>query len=228
MVKSPATKTRKASTVVGAPSRLKLLQSAEKIIVDEGIVSLSIRRIAHSAGLNSQLISHYFGGITQLTEVLLWDNLNPIIEQRRSMLDDFMRAGKTLTIDDAIELVLRPMWRDAAYTKGVHANVVLSEIMTNGAPSLRSAMMESVKGAYHELAGALSPQFPQISYSSLLWRLCCISGSIVSVVTPRFYTPKFFGPVGEEFSEFTDEEWFKEMYAFTKGALLAPPYDTSR
>jgi len=176
-------------------SPARLLTAAERIIIEEGISALSIRRIAAMSGLNSQLVGYYFGGIAELTEALAWANLTPINDQRRAMLAAIAKDGKPSAIDDAIEAFLRPMWREAAHCKGVHANVVLTEIMTNGPPPLRDKMMDVVKVAYHELASAFAPLLPHISHSTLLWRICCISGSIIAVATPRLYSPRFFGPV---------------------------------
>ncbi len=126
-----------------------------------------------------------------------------------------------------MEAFLRPMWREAAFTSGVHANVVLTEIMTNGPAELRHKMLEKVKLAYHELASAFTPLVPQLDHSALLWRICCISGSIIAVATPRLYSPRFFGPVNDELPDFHDEQWYRELFAFAKGALLAPPAATA-
>ena len=80
-----ATRTRLAKTDKQA-SPVRLLAAAETIIINEGIAALSIRRIASTARLNTQLVGYYFGGIAELVEALLWANLDPITEQRRAML----------------------------------------------------------------------------------------------------------------------------------------------
>ena len=122
-----------------------------------------------------------------------------------------------------MEAFLRPMWRDAAHSPGIHANLVIAEILTNGPAELRNRVMLTIKDAYHELTQAFAPLVPQLDHAALLWRVCCISGSIVAVATPRLYNPRFFDPVDDEFREFDDEKWYRELFAFAKGALLAPP-----
>ena len=222
-----ATRVRKASADKQAsPSRL--LAAAERIIIAEGIAALSIRRIATMAGLNSQLIGYHFGGMAELVEALLWANLDPINEQRRAMLHELASCGQAARIDAVMEAFLRPMWREAAHCTGVHANIVINEIITNGPSDLRDRVMATIKDAYHELAHAFAPLVPELEPAALLWRICCISGSIVAVATPRLYSPQFFGPVGDELPDFDDEKWYRELFAFAKGALLAPPATTGQ
>ncbi|EHJ59535.1 TetR/AcrR family transcriptional regulator [Novosphingobium pentaromativorans] len=218
-------KTKKGSVTTtqdAGSSPNRLLAAAERIIIDEGISSLSIRGIAARSGLNSQLVGYYFGGIAELLEALLWANLEPINVQRRQMLSALAQVSPSRAIDEAIDAFLKPMWREAAFCKEVHANVVITEILTNGPADLRSRATQRIRDAYHELAEAFAPLFPQLTHAALLWRICCISGSIIAVATPRLYSPRFFEPVGEELPDPNDEQWYRELFALAKGALLAP------
>lgn len=68
----------------------KLLQAATALFADEGYDRVSIRKIADAAGVNSAMISYYFGGKQGLYDAVIKTQLAPVlafVEEDRSRLD---------------------------------------------------------------------------------------------------------------------------------------------
>lgn len=68
----------------------KLLQAATALFAAEGYDRVSIRQIADTAGVNSAMISYYFGGKQGLYEAVIHSQLTPVeafVEEDMSHLD---------------------------------------------------------------------------------------------------------------------------------------------
>ena len=157
-------------------TRTKLLAAAELIVVEQGVNSLSVRRIGEAAGLNPTLVTYHFGSLYRLLDELCSLNLDPI-------LDDWTAIGREregeLTLDAVLRGWLTPMLRPAAFTPGGRALVVLDELATHGEAALKDKVLSAMETFAAQLRSVLAPLLPGLSKHELRARLRFVSGAVL-------------------------------------------------
>ncbi len=213
----------KAMTIAdGDSSRTRILRATEQRIVRHGAHSVTIRLIEAESGLNSSLIGYYFGGIDGLLGELYNTNLDLMLQERSRLLTASLADGGAPATDDVLEAYLRSMWHEAAYCKGERALAVVHEIFSSANEAFRQQGREKMHGAFRPVVDALRRCLPQLDEATLLWRLCCLSGTMVSI-TPRASAWEMYGHVHGDPRAVAEETWLQQMMDFAKGALLAEP-----
>lgn len=179
-----------------ASTRTKLLAAAEKILVEQGVNSLSVRKIGDAAGLNPTLVTYHFKSIFNLLDALCTLNLDPIMDGWRSI-------GAAGRADAPLEELLRqwiaPMFSPAAFTAGGRALIVLDELVAHGEPELRDKVLESMRGFSMRLQDVLAPLVPHLDQDELRARVRFISGAALGP-PPRTYRDDYgvSGKAGED------------------------------
>jgi AcrR family transcriptional regulator len=204
----------------GESSRTKLLRAAEQRIVKHGAHSLTIRLIEADAGVNSSLIGYYFGGVEGLLTELYQMNFDLMLAERTRLLAAAFAGGRTPSAEEILEAFLRSLWHEAAHCKGERALAVIHEIFSSAPEALRLLAHEAMRGAFKPVAEALKHSLPHLDEATLLWRLSCLSGAMVTI-TPRGSAWEMYENLQGDPRSLTDEGWFQQMMDFAKGALLA-------
>lgn len=146
-------------------SRTRLLAAAERLIIDEGLKALTIRRVAAATGLNSALITYYFGSVEGLMRELGRLNLEPLLDQWSKSPD----AGAGL--DAVLKGYFAPMWAPAHFCSDERAIVLLDEIVAHGDPGVRDDIARSLIPPFQRALQALSALVPQFSVEEAAARL---------------------------------------------------------
>lgn len=146
-------------------SRTRLLAAAERLIIDEGLKALTIRRVAAATGLNSALITYYFGGMEGLLRELGRVNLEPLLAQWSKSPD----AGGGL--DGVLRGYFAPMWAPAHFCTDERAIVLLDEIVAHGEPGIRDDIARSLIPPFQRALQALSVLVPQLPSDEAAARL---------------------------------------------------------
>ncbi|MXP24926.1 TetR family transcriptional regulator [Altererythrobacter indicus] len=178
-------------------TKTKLLEAAERIVIEQGVQSLTIRRIGDLAGLNSALITYHFGGVAGLLERLCEDNIAPMREAWRS-LDAPLPSG-----EGGFELLIRrwlaPLLFPAAFTPTGRALSVIDEIVSreNGVLSEKLTQeMTSLAAKIYQLA---LPYCQHLAPHELMARLRFIaSASLGPPPRSRLRREGVFANSGEE------------------------------
>lgn len=164
-------------------TRMKLLAAAEKILVEQGVNSLSVRKIGDAADLNPTLVTYHFKSIFNLLDELCTLNLNPILA---GWQDIGATDGEPLLLEELMRAWIEPMFSPAAFTAGGRALIVLDELVAHGEPALRDRVLESMTAFSFRLQGVLAPMLPHLDRDELRARVRFISGAVLGP-PPRSY-----------------------------------------
>lgn len=167
-----------------ASTRIRLLAAAERILVEQGVNALSVRRIGDRAGLNPTLVTYHFKSILKLLDELCSLNLDPILAEWRK-IDPERMAGRTL--DELLHAWLEPMLHPAAFTPGGRALIVLDEIASHGEPALQAKVLGAMDEFVPRLLATMAPLVPQLPEDALRARLRFISAAVLGP-PPRIHS----------------------------------------
>ncbi|MEI9965579.1 MAG: helix-turn-helix domain-containing protein [Caulobacteraceae bacterium] len=162
------------------------MEAAERIIIEEGVHALTIRRVAARAQSNTALIGYHFGGVEGLLAELARLNAEAILsDQRRLIAEALGPDGRPLSLDLAIEALLHPLWREAALCPGERALVVVDEIASRADPALRHEVWSWFAPTIGPIAQALHQCLPHLDSMTVLWRVRFLSAAALDL-PPRF------------------------------------------
>ncbi len=89
----------------------RILDTAERLIADQGYSATSLRHIIADAGVNLAAIHYHFGSKEELLDALIVRRAGPVNTARLELLDRFEReaAGAPVAVERIIEAFLIPM-----------------------------------------------------------------------------------------------------------------------
>lgn len=156
-------------------TRSRLLQAAERILIEDGVRGLTTRRVGDLAGLNPTLITYHFGTVAALLGQLLDDNLAP-------MLRDLARIGDPVPasedmLDTKIRRWLAPFLAPAAYNPRGRMLVVLDEIAAHGEAEVSARLMTLMGEVADNVIAQLQPLLPDLAPEELRTRMRFIGGA---------------------------------------------------
>lgn len=193
-------------------TRTRLLRAAERLIITEGVTALTVRRIATEAESNSALIRYYFGTTDGLLAELARLNAAPMVAEIER------RLAHARTLDQILEAHLRPLWREAAFSPGERALVVLDEILRHGDAALRQRLFDWFAPPVAAATTALAACLPGLDPATIAWRLRFLSAAALDIpsrASSRVLTGAAADPAGEAAR-------FRQMMAFALGAMTGP------
>jgi len=156
-------------------TKTRLLQAAEKILIEQGVHALTVRRVGEVSDLNPTLITYHFGSVGALLDQLMERNLAPMLAAWEA-IDSLAPAGA-----DAVAQVLRawlePLLAPAAFNPGGRALIVLDEIASHGQQEVRERMMRDMVRVADQVADLLAPQRPALDLREVRVRLRYIAGA---------------------------------------------------
>jgi AcrR family transcriptional regulator len=90
-----ATPARPRSRSDGSSTRAAILQSARRLLIEQGYANLNVRDIARDAGVNHALIGYHFQGKQQLVLAVLDDANSQLLERQTRMYSESASASET-------------------------------------------------------------------------------------------------------------------------------------
>ncbi|MDX9873714.1 MAG: helix-turn-helix domain-containing protein [Spongiibacteraceae bacterium] len=198
-----------------ATSRQRLLVATERLLLNEGAHSLSLRRIAAEAKLNTALVSYYFGNLEGLLREISALNLGAMVETRRQWL---ARAAAEADPEQRLTLVLEayalPLWQTTTLCALPSASVIVEELLGWAGSELRAEMISTINASVEETVKAMRPLVPHLSDVTLIQRLRMLAGAVV-FARPRAYAEALFAIRGAG-----RETTLDEILQLMRGALL--------
>ena len=153
-------------------TRTGLLEAAERILIEDGVHALTVRRVGIVSGLNSTLITYHFGTVAGLLAELCRLNLEPM-QKEWEALEAKNLKGRCL--DEILEAWLGPLIRPSAFTPGGRSLVVFDEIASHGDPALSDHLLAVMRGTSNRVQAALRPFVPHLAPDELRARVRFIS-----------------------------------------------------
>jgi len=154
-------------------TRVGLLEAAERIIIEEGIRVLTVRRVGAVSGLNPTLVTYHFGTMTNLQAELCRLNLEP-------MLADWAAIGahrSFTTLREVLEAWMPPLLRPAVFTSNGRSLIVLDEIAAHGDEEMSLQLLEPMLKLSSSVQQALQPFVPHLSARELRARVRFLSAA---------------------------------------------------
>ncbi len=188
-----------------------LLEAAERILLEEGVHALTVRRVGAVSGLNGTLVTYYFGTVSGLLEELCRRNLEPMLLEWRSL---GAKTSPALILRQILAAWLAPLIRPSAFVAGGRSIVVLDEIASHGDDSLRAQLLEAMVDVGSRVQIALHPLLPHLDPVELRARVRFISAAALGP-PPRVHS------LGDVTVEGQPIDGLNYLIAFAEGALLA-------
>jgi AcrR family transcriptional regulator len=192
-------------------TRALLLEAAERILIEQGVHALTVRRVGAVSGLNGTLVTYHFGTMSHLLEELCRLNLEPMTIAWAG----FEERVDTVSDPEKIELILRswlePLIETAAFTHDGRALMVLDEIAAHGETALSEALLDAMLSMSMRVHALLQPLLPALDSRELRARLRFIAAAALGP------PPRTRGPDPADGSEPLDGTNY--LIAFAKASL---------
>jgi AcrR family transcriptional regulator len=208
---------RKSSSVQTATqTRQRLLSATETLVVREGVVALSVRRIAGEAGVNSALIRYHFDDVAGLLRELARLNAIQIRDARDRLLDE-LEKEPTPDFAASVDALVLPLWAPAAMSGEYRAIVVLDEIFSRASPSLHEVIWAEFAAGVRRVSEALRLSLNHKDETGLAWRIRFVTAAALDI-PPR--SPRAGEhPRSPIYGHDTPEERLQQFRRFAQQAL---------
>ncbi len=194
-------------------TKLKILDTAERMFGEQGYDATSLRQIIAEAGVNLAAIHYHFGSKEQLLDELILRKATPVNEERVRRLERaLVEAGAgPPPLDRVLEAFLIPM-ADAADRNPqfvrvmgrIHAEGLLQPVVQRNFQPVVSRFVEAMRRA-----------LPALSEVELSWRLHFMTGAMAHTMCVM----PIFQPIAEG-TPFRDR--IERLVAFLIGGFGAP------
>ncbi len=154
----------------------RILDSAQRLIGDQGFAATSIRDIIADAGVNLAAIHYHFGTKDDLLDAVIARRVGPVNEERQRLLEEVeARAGSgPPPVRQVLEAWLVPMAeaadRDSSFVR------LMGRVMAEG--MLPQIVQRHFKRQADRITAALQRALPELPEEELLWRVHFTAGAI--------------------------------------------------
>lgn len=182
----------------------RLLAAAEQILVERGVIGLSVRKVGEQAGVNPTLVTYHFKTIENLLVELAHRNLEPIFAEW-----DLIQPG--MALEDVLSKWLLPMTGPTHFTPDGRALVVLDELTGHAEGAPRKLVLDRLADFTVRLRESLQPHYPHLDAGELRARIRFISAGALGP-SPRAHG----APVLSDGRALNDPKF---LLAFARAAL---------
>jgi AcrR family transcriptional regulator len=170
----------KVAPEIASQTRRRLLLAAERLVIAEGVLALTVRRIAAEADANSALIRYYFDNIDGLLVELARLNAARLSDMRLSLLDGIDARGEP-DFEASVDALVLPLWASAAMSQDQRAIVVLDEIFSRADQALQHEIWGLFADGVRRVTQCLAQCLPGTSGSALAWRIRFVTAAALDV-----------------------------------------------
>ena len=195
-------------------TKQKILDTAERLIGDQGYSGTSLRQIIGEAEVNLAAIHYHFGSKEELLDELIVRKVGPVNEERLARVDrlEANSAGETLKVEGVLEAFLMPV-AEAADQDPQFVRM-MGRILAEGLmQKIAEKHFHTVKVRY---VNALRRALPALSDDELLWRAHFMIGALAHTMCGP---PD---PTGKGDAPGTFRERMERLIAFLAGGFHAP------
>ena len=162
-------------------TKQRILDTAERLIGEQGFAGTSLRQIIAEAGVNLAAVHYHFGSKEELLHALVERKAGPVNVKRLELLDRYIAAerGKPVPVAKLLRAFLEPMGEQA----GAHPEFVrvMGRLIVEG---LLPAVLEKNFGEVRmRFTTALRAATPHLSDEEFGWRMQFMIGVIAHTMT---------------------------------------------
>jgi AcrR family transcriptional regulator len=160
-------------------SREKLLAAALHLFAARGVDRVSVRDIAHEAGVNSALVGYYFRSKDGLLSQLYRRHCEPLNAERIRLLGSYGRGGAGPSLEKVLEAFIRPALAITTDSDGLSEFTRLRALLAaENAAALDALVAANFDHSTTIFVSALERCLPHLSYEDVLWRFHFTLGTI--------------------------------------------------
>ena len=194
-------------------TKQKILNTAERLIGDQGYSGTSLRQIIGEAGVNLAAVHYHFGSKEELLDELIVRKAGPVNEARLAWLDRLESApdGRQPTSEEVLEAFFLPM-ADAA-DQAPEFVKLMGRVLAEGL--MQQLMERHFQTVSRRFFGALRRAVPEIPEDEFQWRTHFMIGAMAHTMCgPPDLTG--MGSIG------SFRERIERLIAFIDGGFHAP------
>ena len=193
-------------------TKRKILESAERLIGEQGYTGTSLRQIIAAAEVNLAAIHYHFGSKEELVDELILRKVAPVNEERMARMDALEADAANLTVRGALQAMLLPMAdaadRDAQFVR------LMGRMLSEG---LLDTIVKKHFGAVSaRFLGLLRRASPHLSEDEVMWRAHFATGALAHTMCGA---PD---PTGKGGSGVSFRARIERLIAFLDGGFQAP------
>jgi len=162
-------------------TKQKILDTAERLIAEQGYAATSLRHIIAEAGVNLAAIHYHFGSKEELLDEVIVRKAEPMNQERLARLDrvEQQAGGATPPVRAVLAALLRPMAETADQDPSFVA--LMGRIIAEGL--LPSIVERHFREVSTRVLGAVRRAVPQLSDEEFAWRTQFMFGAMAHTMT---------------------------------------------
>jgi len=194
----------------------KILDTAERLIANQGFAATSLRQIIGEAGVNLAAVHYHFGSKEELLDQLILRKITSVNEQRIARLDalESEADGRPVPVDRVLAAFFEPMIE----TGSRNPQFVKVMARLQGEGLIPSIMQKHFRSTISRFVRALRLALPDVSQEEFFWRLQFMFGAMSRAVSdPVDFVP---GMLKDERHEFSSV--IRRLMVFLAAGFQAP------
>ena len=176
-----ATKHNPTKDTVESPAKARILDAAERLFAEHGIVGVPIRDIIEEAGVNVASVNYYFGSKTGLIRSVFLRRLEPIDKHRHELLDKTEReSGESPPkLEAVLEALILPIVERGYGKDGNKAFFqLMGRCFMNPDETIEPLMQKHAAPTVRRFDKALMRALPGITKEELFWQVVFVMGAL--------------------------------------------------
>src|SRR5476651_625199 len=176
-------------------TKQKILDTAERLIGEQGYAATSLRQIIAEAGVNLAAVHYHFGSKEELLDDVVRRRAGPVNEARIALLDG-IEAG-TSDEPPAVERVLEAFLLPTAEAARRHPQFVrlMGRMLAEG--MMPGILQKHFQVAAARFLGALRKALPDLPADELLWRVHFMVGAMAHTMCGAPEFPQMIAEPGD-------------------------------
>ena len=208
------------NTKAGEPTRLRILDAAERLFAENGIDGTSLRRIMAAAKVSISQINYHFGTKEALLHAIFVRRAVPQIEARLKLLDDVRKMPAERRLEELVRTYFAPIeWFVSGDRESVDYVRILARIGLDPSDAGRSMLSEFYDDFQHQVIAELQKALPEVSEADIYWRWHCMLAILLYSMT---YVSRLRDVSGGRYDMRHGNEFFEHVIPFLVNAMRTP------
>lgn len=177
----------------------KILDTAEKLFVENGLSATSLRAIIKEAGVNTAAVHYHFGSKQGLIEAVFGRRAGQLNAARLRLLDEVESENRSgpLPLEDVVRAFVRPVIScDMDHSSPIYMiPQLMGRAITEPAPFYRQIVQRAFKETFERFTVAVNRALPELDAEEVMWRIHFMVGAMIfTVMVPKMNPERFPEP----------------------------------
>jgi AcrR family transcriptional regulator len=176
-------------------TKQKILDTAERLIAEQGYSAISLRHIIAEAGVNLAAIHYHFGSKEDLLDEIIQRKIGPVNQERLARLDRVVQeAGDgPIAVEKVFEAFLVPMAEAADRAPAFVP--FMGRLMAEGL--MRTILQKHFEGVVTRTVAVLRRAVPDLPEEEFAWRMHFLSGTLAHTMCGAPHFPNLVAVEGD-------------------------------